>query len=125
MYLRDGAVLKKSSEKYSETSKLSSGHSFQYNKVFHWIGKRSRQLNLLPLQTMKLTFFAKVFQTGIFNLNACCLMVSNGANQLMVEQKPSPPCILHVTNTKENVESSGLELPENKELFLDCEMVHR
>ncbi|XP_028410002.1 trafficking protein particle complex subunit 8-like [Dendronephthya gigantea] len=86
-------------------------HPMQYHNAFLWTGKRSRKVTMAPSQTIKLTFSAKIFKTGVFNLNHCRVLVISDANEkntLMVIQKPPPVCVLVVRNSNEDVDTRPL-----------------
>ena len=53
---------------------------------------------------MQLVFSAKIFKTGVFNLNHCrvlAMSATNDENTLMVTQKPPPACLLVVNRCNE------------------------
>lgn len=83
---------------------------------------------MTPLQTVKLTFSAKIFKTGVFNLNHCRVLaasVANEPNTLMVAQKPPPACLLVVRNSKELVIGSSSSSQEGVASLFDYEAVQR
>ena len=67
-----------------------------------WTGQRSKQLTLQPSQTMQLEFSAKIFKTGVFNLNHCRVLAFSATNDdLMVAQKSPPACLLVARRSEE------------------------
>ena len=82
---------------------------------------------MAPSQTIKLTFSAKIFKTGVFNLNHCRVLAISDAiekNTLMVIQKPPPVCVLVVRNSNEDEETRPLSPGGMLGLF-DFEAVQR
>ncbi len=94
----------KAQGKSAQLTSNNTDHALRYNSAFLWTGKRSKQVTLQPSQTVKLEFSAKIFKTGVFNLNHCRVLAVSGTkeeNSLVVTQKPPPACLLVVRDSKE------------------------
>ena len=77
---------------------------------------------------MNLKFFARIFKTGVFNLNHCLVLAGSDTkdgNALMVMQKSPPACLLVVEHSqKEGVGPESLSQAGLLGLF-DYEAVQR
>ena len=110
----DHSVRKAEEKPQGKSSQLSSNtphYSLQYNNTFLWTGKRSKQITLQPSQTMKLEFCAKIFKTGVFNLNHCRVQAvsdESEENRLLVTQKPPSASLLLVQSPEGHGKSGSV-----------------